>query len=195
MKFGDFAAAEFAFCRVWCCFNFVSVSSAVDGFLLVLSCLFVRCVSFRVSQDGNKTISVAVACQLVACILHNPKLATLYLDHAPSACIAHAAWRSEVLPVPTAEVAGTGWTEVLAFLREVRECKMLFKVPPVVIGPAVLCCLFYICPLPFQAARNKYERLMAAAPAATLDCNALWDHHLLLSAVSNAAAKHAGSPL
>jgi hypothetical protein len=55
--------------------------------------------------------------------------------------------------------------------------------------------MFYICPLPCQAIRNKNERLMSASPAAKLDCYALQDHQLLLSAVSYAAAKHAGSPL
>ena len=67
--------------------------------------------------------------------------------------------------------------------------------------------MFYICPLPCQAIRNKYELLMSdveylisASPGAKknfakLDCYALQDHQLMLSAVSHAAAKHAGSPL
>ena len=155
--------------------------------------LFVRCVSLRLSQGGNKNISVAVTCHLVACALHNPKLTMLY--HTPSAWVAHDAWRSEALPVPPAEVAGEGWPAVLKFLREVSACKTFFEVPTVEMRSAVVCRLFYIFRLPFQAARNKHERLMSAAPAATLDCSALWDHRLVLSAVSNAAAKHAGSPL
>jgi hypothetical protein len=157
--------------------------------------LFVRCVSLRLSQDGNKNISVAVTCHLVACVLHNPKLTMLYLDHTPSACVAHAAWRSEALPVPLAKVAGEEWNAVLEFLREVSACKTFFEVPTVEMSSAVVCRLFYIFRLPFQAARNKHERLMSAAPAATLDCSALWDHRLVLSAISNAAAKYAGSPL
>jgi len=157
--------------------------------------LFVRCVSLRLLQSGNKNISVAVACHLVACTLHNPELMKLVLDHEPSVCVAHDAWRSEALPVPPAKVAGERWTAVLEFLREVSACKTFFEVPTVEMRSAVVCRLFYISPLPFQAARNKHERLMSAAPAATLDCSALWDHRLVLSAVSNAAAKHAGSPL
>jgi hypothetical protein len=150
-------------------------------------------VSLRLSQGSNKNISVAVTCHLVVCALHNPELTTLTLDHSPSACVAHDAWRSEALPVPPAEVAGEEWTAMLKFLREVSACESFFEIPPFAIRYAVVCRLFYICTLPFQAARNKYERLMSAAPAATLDCSSLWDHRLLLSAVSNAADQNAGS--
>ena len=85
--------------------------------------LFVRCVSLRLSQIGNENISVAVACHLVACTLHNPELTELDLDHKPSVCVAHDAWRSEALPVPPAEVVGQGWGEMLKFLREVSTCE------------------------------------------------------------------------
>ena len=85
--------------------------------------LFVRRVSLRISQGGNENISVAVACHLVACTLHNPELTTLALDHKPSVCVAHDAWRSEALPVPPAKVAGEGWAAVLKFLREVSTCE------------------------------------------------------------------------
>ena len=87
---------------------------------------FLFCSSLRLSQDGNKNISVAITCHLVACALHNPKLTTLVLDHAPSACVAHDAWRSEALPVPPAQVAGEGWKAVLEFLREVSAYKNVF---------------------------------------------------------------------
>ena len=55
--------------------------------------------------------------------MHNPKLTELSLDYTPSACVAHAAWRSEALPVPPAKVAGQGWNLVLKFLREVSTCE------------------------------------------------------------------------
>ena len=100
--------------------------------------------------------------------------------------------------MPPDEVAGEGWNAVLKYLREVSACKTFFEVPTVEMRSAVVCRLFYIFRLPFQAqqaARNKHERLMSAAPAATLDCSALWDHRLLLSAVSNAAAQNAGNLL
>ena len=145
-------------------------------------------------QGGNR-VGVAALCRIIACILYNVKLTKVRLDHGPSACVAHAAWRSEALPVPPAEVAGEDWDAVLEFLREVSACKTFFEVPTVETRSAVVCRLFYISPLPVQAARNKHERLMSAAPAATLDCSALWDHRLVLSAISNAAAKYAGSPL
>ena len=88
-------------------------------FRLLCPVFFVRCVSLQLSQGSNKNISVAVTCHLVACALHNPELTTLTLDHSPSACVAHDAWRSEALPVPPAEVAGEEWTAMLKFLREV----------------------------------------------------------------------------
>ncbi len=75
--------------------------------------------SHAASQEGNGA-PVAAACRLVACILHNPKLTQLDLDHAPSACVGHAAWQGERLPVPPSEVAAKGWTEVLEFLRKAK---------------------------------------------------------------------------
>ena len=93
--------------------------------LFVSSGLFFRFVSLRVSQNGNN-ISVAVACHLIACILHNPNLTELYLDHAPSACVAHDAWRSEGLPVLSAGVVATEWTAVLKSLREVSMQNVFF---------------------------------------------------------------------
>jgi hypothetical protein len=93
--------------------------------LFVSSGLFFRFVSLRVSQNGNN-ISVAVACHLIACILHNPNLTELYLDHAPSACVAHDAWRSEGLPVLSAGVVATEWTAVLKSLREVSMRNVFF---------------------------------------------------------------------
>ena len=87
--------------------------------MFVSSGLFVRFDSLRVSQSGNN-ISVAVTCHLVACILHNPNLTELVLDHQPSACVGHDAWRSEGLPVVSLpRPAEVGWTAVLESLREV----------------------------------------------------------------------------
>ena len=56
-------------------------------------------------------------CRIIACILHNVKLTTVYFDHKPSACVGHDAWKSEGLPVPPSEVLAQGWREVLRFLR------------------------------------------------------------------------------
>ena len=47
--------------------------------------------------------------------------------------------------------------------------------------------------LPPQVIGAKLERLLAAAPAATLDCSQLFDAQRLLSAIAHAATKHAGT--
>ena len=39
------------------------------------------------------------------------------LDHAPSDCVGHDAWKSEGLPVPPGEIVAKGWTAVLQYLR------------------------------------------------------------------------------
>jgi hypothetical protein len=159
--------------------------------------------SLRVSQSGNN-ISVAVTCHLVACILHNPNLTKLVLDHQPSACEGHDAWRSEGLPVLPSEVVDVSWIEKVenfnytrwtAALESLREVSMqiIFRSPAQCGWLFFFVLYFFICPLPCQAIRIKYERLKSASPAAKLDCNALQDHQLLLSAVSHAAAKDAGS--
>ena len=66
-------------------------------------------------QNGIK-MSVAVTCHFIACILHNPNLTKLSLDHKPSACVGHDAWHSEGLLVPP--VVAERWTDVLEFLRK-----------------------------------------------------------------------------
>ena len=67
-------------------------------------------------QDSNR-VGVASVCRIIACILHNVKLTTVFFDHRPSACVVHDAWKSEGLPVPPSYVVALGWTEVLRFLR------------------------------------------------------------------------------
>ena len=62
-------------------------------------------------------VGVAAVCRLISCILHNVKLTDVYLDHEPSACVGHDAWKSEGLPVPPGEVTAQGWKAVLQFLR------------------------------------------------------------------------------
>ena len=75
--------------------------------------------SHAASQEGNNA-PVAAACRLVACILHSPKLTSRYLEHSPSACVAHAAWQGEGLPLPPSDVVAKGWTPVLEFLRKAK---------------------------------------------------------------------------
>ena len=56
-------------------------------------------------------------CRIIACILHNVMLTSVYFNHQPSACFGLDAWRSEGLRVPPSQVVAQGWTEVLRFLR------------------------------------------------------------------------------
>ena len=104
---------------------------------MFLPVFFFRFDSLRVSQSGNN-ISVAVACHLVACILHNPNLTTLYLDHEPPACVGHAAWQGEGLPLPPSDALDDNsepedmicpWTAVLEFLRVRGVCARSRNVP------------------------------------------------------------------
>ena len=85
-------------------------------------------------QGGNQ-FGVAAVCRIIACILHNVKLTTVYFDHQPSACVGHDAWKSEGLPVPSREVAAQGWTEVLRFLRVRCVFARNFKLPRAQLTP------------------------------------------------------------
>jgi hypothetical protein len=85
-------------------------------------------------QNGNR-VGVAAVCRIIACILHNVKLTTVYFDHQPSACVGHDAWRSEGLPVPSREVVAQGWTEVLRFLRVRCVFARVFQPPRAQLTP------------------------------------------------------------
>ena len=84
--------------------------------------------SHAASQEDNK-VHVAATCHLVACVLHNPELTTLLLGHEPSACVAHAAWQGEGLPLPPSDAVDEGWTPVLLFLRVRGVCARSRNVP------------------------------------------------------------------
>ena len=49
-----------------------------------------------------------------------------------------------------------------------------------------------ICPSPRQVIREKYERLLSAAPTATLDCSSLFDGKRAIEVIERAVSKHAG---
>jgi hypothetical protein len=49
-----------------------------------------------------------------------------------------------------------------------------------------------ICPLPRQFIREKYERLLSAAPTATLDCSSLFDGKRAIEVIERAVSKRAG---
>ncbi len=85
-------------------------------------------------QYGNQVGATAV-CRIIACILHNVKLNTVYLGHEPSACVGHDAWRSEGLPVPPSEVVAQGWTAMLRLLRVRGVFARNFKLPHAQLTP------------------------------------------------------------
>ena len=65
---------------------------------------------------------------------------------------------------------------------------------------ASVCCAFFcapcnshpICPSPRQVIREKFERLLSAAPTATLDCSSLFDGKKAIEVIERAVSKHAG---
>jgi hypothetical protein len=77
-------------------------------------------------QDGNR-VGVASVCRIIACILHNVKLTTVFFDHRPYACVQHDAWKSEGLPVPPIEVVFKSWQTVLCRFRVRRVFACNFK--------------------------------------------------------------------
>ena len=92
--------------------------------------------SFHAESQENNKAPVAAACRLVACILHNPNLTELSLDHEPPACVGHAAWQGEGLPVPPSEVAANGWTAVLRWLRVRFVLARNLKLSPAQLTPS-----------------------------------------------------------
>ena len=131
--------------------------------------------------------------RFISCIIYNDQRLEFSLDHAPSVCVRHESWRG--LPVVPSDVISQGWEVVRRHLREV----------------CMHCCpatwahefgKFFICnfavhniPLPRQVAREKYERLLSAAPTATLDCSSLFDGQKAIEVIENAVSKHAGRAL
>ena len=55
----------------------------------------------------------------------------LYLDHNPSACVGHAAWQGEGLPLPPSDAVykGKNWTAGLEFLRVRGDCARSQNLP------------------------------------------------------------------
>ena len=131
-------------------------------------------------------MSVVGVSRIVSCIFHNEKLTSVSLDHSPSACVGHEAWRSEGLPPLPSAVVTDGWHAVLKHLRQVciRLLRLLLR------GLQ-----FPIFPSPRQVIREKYERLLSAAPSATLDCSGLFDGKRAIEVIERAVLQHAGGAL
>ena len=131
-------------------------------------------------------MSVVGVSRIVSCVLHNEKLTSVYLEPSPSACVGHEAWRSEgLLSLPSAVVT-KGWNAVIKHLRQVciRLMRLLLR------GLQ-----FPIFPSPRQVIREKYERLLSAAPSATLDCSGLFDGKRAMEVIERAVLQHAGGAL
>ena len=132
-------------------------------------------------------MSVVGVSRIVSCVLHNENLTDLpFLTPSPSACVGHEAWRSEGLPPLPSAVARDGWDAVLKHLRQVciRLLRLLLR------GLQ-----FPIFPSPRQVIREKYERLLSAAPSATLDCSSLFDGKRAMEVIERAVLQHAGGAL
>jgi len=133
-----------------------------------LSC-FQSCyyVLIELSQSGNN-VSVAATCRLISCTLQNPNLTQLFLDHEPSSCIGHDAWRSEALPVPHDDVAAQGWTAVLEYLRKVsvyqaglKSCRLRSVVE--LCAGCFETSLFTFCPCPGRLLRKVSKNTSACS--------------------------------
>jgi hypothetical protein len=74
-------------------------------------------------------------CRIIACILHNVKLTTVFFDHQPSACVGHDAWKSEGLPVPPLKVVAQGWIMVLRLFRVRGVFARVFQPPRAQLTP------------------------------------------------------------
>ena len=70
---------------------------------------------------GNNT-DVASVCRLVLFLFNNPQLSWVRLDHEPSACVGHDAWKGAGLPAPPHEVVAKGRIATLSFIRVRRVC-------------------------------------------------------------------------
>jgi hypothetical protein len=141
-------------------------------------------------QGGNK-MSVVGVLRIVSCIIYNEKLtdANVDLDHSPSACVGHDAWRSEGLPQLPSAVVINKWLEWDAVLKHLRQvCIRLLRL-------LLHGLQFPIFPSPRQVIRKKYERLLSAAPSATLDCSGLFDGKRAMEVIERAVSQHAGGAL
>ena len=150
--------------------------------------------SFAVNSVG-----IAGVCGLIPSLLNLPKLSG-FIDGSPSDCIGSDAWRQAGLAEPPKEAIGQGWDTVLKQLREVRvHICMAESVPSSMHdlpkSPVTQSCSRRHSLPQINAAqiRAKHQLLLSAPPAATLDCSALYDPLMLLSALEHASSSPAGS--
>ena len=147
----------------------------------------------------DNAIGIAGVCGLIPSLLNLPKL-SISISPNPSDCIGSDAWRQAGLAVPPKEAIGQGWDTVLKQLREVRVHICMAESVPSSMHDLPKSPVTQFCSrrhsLPqINAAqiRAKHQLLLSAPPAATLDCSALYDPLMLLSALEHASSSPAGS--
>ena len=162
---------------------------------------------------ADNDIGIAGVCGLIPSLLNLPKLA-FAIDHSPPDCIVSDACRQAGLAVPPKEAIGQGWdtvlkTEdiisqewngVLKHLREVRVHNCMAESVPSSMhdlpkSPVTQSCsrIHFLPQINAAQIRAKHQLLLSAPPAATLDCSALYNPLMLLSALEHASSSPAGS--
>ena len=105
-----------------CCLNSLIITFNLStSIILTFNFGSRRCLCMSHTFAGNNT-DVASVCRLVPSLLNKPQLSRVYLDHKPSACVGHDAWKSAGLPAPPGEVVAEGWIATLSFIRVRRVC-------------------------------------------------------------------------
>jgi len=148
---------------------------------------------------ADNAIGIASVCGLIPSLLNLPKL-SIYINGSPSDCICSDAWRQAGLAVPPKDAISQGWDAVLKHLQEVRvHICMAESVPSSMHdlpkSPVTQSCSrrHFLPQINAAQIRAKHQLLLSAPPAATLDCSALYDPLMLLSALEHASSSPAGS--
>ncbi len=148
---------------------------------------------------SDNAIGFVSVCGLIPSLLNLPKL-SIAIYCSPSDCIGSDAWRQAGLAVPPKDTVSQGWDAVLKQLQEVRVHICMAESVPSSMHDLPKSHVMQSCSrshfLPqINAAqiRAKHQLLLSAPPAATLDCSALYDPLMLLSALEHASSSPAGS--
>ena len=137
----------------------------------------------------DNAFGIAGVCGLIPSLLNLPKL-SIVIGLGPSDCIGSDAWRQAGLAVPPKDITSQGWNAVLKHLREVRVHICVAESVPSSMhdlpkSPVTQSCSRRHSLPQINAVhiRAKHQLLLSAPPAATLDCSALYDPLMLLSAL------------
>jgi hypothetical protein len=142
---------------------------------------------------GNNFGDIASVCGLLSSLLFLP-LVSFVIDCKPVDCIGSDAWRQAGLTVPPDEVVSQGWMAVIKYLQKVRICIFITES-----WTSLRACMPALTnsPVMHYSSWNhvlpQIKRLLSAAPGSTLDCGALYDPPMLLSALEHASSSPEGS--